>query len=396
MTNMFKTLASAAVTSLLASTGAAQNTARCRITGRGFANSRSAEVGVAVAAQASAYICDPDATSSEANAISTATAIATATATAIASVFGECTAQGNGSFRFNGRSLAQAEAFAIATSFAEALVTANSCGFCNIAADFIADSFENIFISAAAEAEAALSGDAAGGSIEASVDILSETIISASATAYAQVIVAAAVDVDGGCEGSIIGVVGGMSDTCSVDVSADDDTLVENADTELIIDLVAEACDADEEVIIEVDVAVTATATAMARAIAKITASCEIQGDTTACVLGEADIETAAQAVASSFAESILQARSTCEPPRCEVSAQLLTQVTVPILAEATASAVFAQCASSGDTFSTTVLDEEIETIIAEALASVYALVSVVGGVCDLSSEAISQVTIPG
>ena len=37
-----------------------------------------------------------------------------------------------------------------------------------------------------------------------------------------------------------------------------------------------------------------AIATAMARAIAEISASCDIQGDTTACVVSEADITTTA------------------------------------------------------------------------------------------------------
>ena len=38
-----------------------------------------------------------------------------------------------------------------------------------------------------------------------------------------------------------------------------------------------------------------AIATAMARAIAEVTASCTIQGDTTACVVSEADIQTTAE-----------------------------------------------------------------------------------------------------
>ena len=96
-------------------------------------------------------------------------------------------AEGNGSFEFKGRSVAQAEAFALAESFAEGLVTANACGFCDIAADFVADSFEKIVIQAAAEAEAALSGQANGDKVEATADVVTETIVTASTTAYAQV-----------------------------------------------------------------------------------------------------------------------------------------------------------------------------------------------------------------
>lgn len=96
-------------------------------------------------------------------------------------------AEGNGSFRVGGRSLAQAEAFAIATSFAEALVEANVCGFCEIAADFIAETFEEISIQAAAEAEIFLEGQANGGAVQADADALAEAFVSASATAFAQV-----------------------------------------------------------------------------------------------------------------------------------------------------------------------------------------------------------------
>jgi len=90
-------------------------------------------------------------------------------------------------FQVNGRSIAQAEAFALAQSFAEGLITANVCGFCDIAADFVADSFEEIIIQATAEAEAVLEGQANGGTVNATAEVLTETIVSASTTAYAQV-----------------------------------------------------------------------------------------------------------------------------------------------------------------------------------------------------------------
>ena len=52
MTNMFKTLAHGAVAAMLVSTAAAKSSAGCSITGTGFANSISEEVGVEVGAHA--------------------------------------------------------------------------------------------------------------------------------------------------------------------------------------------------------------------------------------------------------------------------------------------------------------------------------------------------------
>ena len=66
---------------------------------------------------------------------------------------------------------------------------ASVCEFCDIAADFVADSFETIFLEATALAEVELEGFADGGFVEASADVLAEKIVEASATAFAQVII---------------------------------------------------------------------------------------------------------------------------------------------------------------------------------------------------------------
>ena len=99
------------------------------------------------------------------------------------------------------------------------------------------------------------------------------------------------------------------------------------------------------------------------------------------------------QAVASSFTSSVIQARSTCDPPLCFATAVAVTEVVKNILAEAAAEVLFAQCATMGDTFDTTVLSEQIVTATATSLAAVYAQTSVIGGVCDLSVSALSKVT---
>lgn len=72
-----------------------------------------------------------------------------------------------------------------------------------------------------------------------------------------QVLVAATADVNSGCSGEIIGVIGGFEDTCTVEVSAADASVVQNADTEIFADAISEACKADEDVIATVDVTAT-------------------------------------------------------------------------------------------------------------------------------------------
>lgn len=65
---MFKVLAHGAFAGLLASSAAAQSSARCRITARGFANSKSEKVGVAVGALPDLHLhllqCGPPVTTS--------------------------------------------------------------------------------------------------------------------------------------------------------------------------------------------------------------------------------------------------------------------------------------------------------------------------------------------
>lgn len=72
-----------------------------------------------------------------------------------------------------------------------------------------------------------------------------------------QVLIEASADVDDGCNGRLIGVVGGFQDTCQVNVSATDGSIVQDADTEIIADIIAEACEADEDVVVTVNATAT-------------------------------------------------------------------------------------------------------------------------------------------
>ena len=209
-----------------------------------------------------------------------------------------------------------------------------------------------------------------------------------------QVLVEARADVEDGCSGTITAVVGGLQDTCTVNVNATDGSVVQNAATEIVVGVVAEACDLDETVAVDIDVSATAIATAMARAIAEISASCVIQGQTTACVVSEANINATAVAVATAFSFGFADATSTCNPELCEVSAEILVEAFSEVLASATTSAVFAQCAGMGDQFSVTVLEEEIVTASITALSTVIAQATVIGGECDIDLTAVASTTI--
>ena len=68
-----------------------------------------------------------------------------------------------------------------------------------------------------------------------------------------KVLVAATADVNEGCTGKIIATVG--KDNCAVDVVAVDDSIVDDADTKIIVELFAEACGAGDDVIDNVDTA---------------------------------------------------------------------------------------------------------------------------------------------
>ena len=209
-----------------------------------------------------------------------------------------------------------------------------------------------------------------------------------------QVLVEARADVEDGCSGAITTVVGGLQDTCTVNVNATDGSVVQNAATEIVVGVVAEACDLDETAAVDIDVSATAIATAMARAIAEISASCVIQGQTTACVVSEANINATAVAVATAFSFGYADAISTCNPPLCEVSADILVEAISEVLASATTSAVFAQCAGMGDQFSVTVLEEEIVTASITALSTIIAQATVIGGECDIDLTAVASTTI--
>eukprot|EP00892_Ulva_mutabilis_P007876 jgi/Ulvmu1/5460/UM228_0002.1 len=397
MSLSMKYLAHAGIMAMVASSAVAQDSvARCRVNGISLAGSSSEEVGVAVAANATAYICDsPDVLSVESNALATATEIATATAFAIASISAECYAAGRASFTINGRSVAQAEAFAIAQSFADATTEAAVCGDCEVAADFIAESFEAIYLNATAVAEIDLIGVANGVPIEVAEEAFVARIVEATATAFAQVLVAARADVEDGCSGSIIGVVGGLNDTCTITVNATDGSIASNAETELIVGVIAEACEADETAVQNVTVTAEAIGVAMARAIAEISASCQIQGQTTACVVSEANINATATAVAVAFAFGFADAVSTCDPPTCELSVEILAEAVGEVLAEATTEAVFAQCAGKGDQFDITVLEDEIVNATITSLSTIIAQASVIGGECMIDLDVSAATIIP-
>lgn len=74
-------------------------------------------------------------------------------------------------------------------------------------------------------------------------------LTSQSRTSRLKVLMTATADINKGCTGEIIGVVGSLDDTCAITVGVTEANLVLNADTEFIADLIAGACSADEDVI---------------------------------------------------------------------------------------------------------------------------------------------------
>lgn len=96
-------------------------------------------------------------------------------------------ADGNGSFRVNGLTIAQSEARAYAEAFATGTVDASVCNRCSAAAQFVARSWSDIFFDAVVEAETALEGAANGGSVTAASNTFVKAVAEATVIAYAAV-----------------------------------------------------------------------------------------------------------------------------------------------------------------------------------------------------------------
>lgn len=104
-------------------------------------------------------------------------------------------------------------------------------------------------------------------------------------------------------------------------------------------------------------------------------------------ISGDPPKVTTVQAVATAFAKAIIGARSTCDPPLCDTSNEVLTSAIETVLARATASVFLEQCSDRVETFSTNVLVDDITTATAKSLSSIYANSTVIGGVCDYTLD---------
>ena len=183
-------------------------------------DSHAHQLARAAAVDASAHICGDDVNKDNALAIAVSTGVAESTAraaaTAVANVAAECYASappppqphvhewqhmhvthrhriqntgagGQASFKINGRSAASAEAYAYAEAFASAVTEASVCGKCSAAAEFVAESWEEIFLRAVAESEIYLSESANGGTITRHKHDFVENVHDVTVTAFAAV-----------------------------------------------------------------------------------------------------------------------------------------------------------------------------------------------------------------
>lgn len=355
--------------------------ARCSFTGRGLGGSMSDEVAVTVVETVTAYVCNStEVNTAQANV--TAQEVATATAFAIASVTARCYANGRASFRLNGRSLVEAEAVAIASSVVSLVLESDACGTCNIATELFAEAYTEIILQASALAQANLEGDAAGTPVVALANDLIENIVNASATAYASVLGTVQAAVGQGCNATAlfsVGDLGADGAVCSIDVTAANNSVAMDAVAEIFVDLEAEACDS-AIANTNINVTVEAIASAQAVALAQISTSCVITGDASVCAFSTAEVNATAMATAESFAFLYAAARSTCDPPVCEVDTSILTEAFSTVLSAASASAVLNQCSSEENVFNFTVFEEQIQESTLTALASIIANVTVVNG----------------
>eukprot|EP00892_Ulva_mutabilis_P007057 jgi/Ulvmu1/4723/UM020_0006.1 len=369
--------------------------AQCRFNGRGVAGSVSEIVGINIAANVTAFLCNsPDVTDINATANITAMEIATATATAIANTTADCFAQGNARFTLNGMSLAIAEAVAIAESVAEASLDGSVCGKCEVAAQLFARSYTAVFLAATGASEATLAGTSTGNeNVTARANGFVAEYVNATAVAYAEILASVRAGVDGECNGTLLVDVGNELDgvECAVSVSALGSEVVRNAASEAVAQAVVLACNnSDGEV--SANITTEAIATAVAIAMAEISTTCIITGDARACTITEAEANATAQAVATAFAFLYVNATNECEPGPCEVSAAVLTEALEFVLVSATTSALLEQCGGPDDIFNITLLQTQIVEQSATALSALIFNVTVAGGECIADLDILAGV----
>eukprot|EP00892_Ulva_mutabilis_P008843 jgi/Ulvmu1/6330/UM029_0038.1 len=353
--------------------------ASCKLSAFSSSKSESAIVAADAAASASAHICGDDLQDDHAHAVAAATAVAEATtraaATAVANVAADCYASGQASFKINGRSAANAEAYAFAEAYAVAIADASVCGKCSAAADFVAESWEEIFLRAVAEAEVDLEESANGGTVTARKHDFVTHVADVTITAYAAVLVSAQASVAEGCDVGILADVatGDVDDpnvvSCEINASGVDDNIEQDAIAHAVGEAAAYACDG--LAVSHTHVAAKAIATAVAKAIATAGISCYVEGKGIACAYAEADIETVAAAHASAFATGYAEAINECG--KCSSSVELMTDAFSDVVVNAATSAYNNVCLDK-DYFHDIKVNTDVEAAhivaIADAIAS--------------------------
>lgn len=363
-------------------------TAGCDVFISTTTSSESVDLAADAAVDATAIICgDRSSGSDEIEAV--AEASARAAARAVASVAASCYANGNGSFRINGLTIAQSEARAYARAYAEGTASAAACNKCSAAAEFIAESWSEIFFDAVVEAETNLQGAANGGSVTAASNTFVEAVAEATVVAYAAVLATASASVDDGCNVELLSLLatGDASDPnevfCDINVSGIGNTIAQNVVVSAVFEAEAEAC--EDKASSGGRSAARALARAMAEAISTVVADCAVIGDGFACALGEADIRAMASATADAFARGFVSAVSTCDRPKCTITIEAIVENTESVLAKAASEAYGAACAGSGDSFSINEIQRDIVDATIDALAEAIVEAVVDGDDCSIS-----------
>lgn len=169
-------------------------------------------------------------------------------------------AEGQSTFKVNGVTAAQAEAVALSEAFAEAYVSSNTCHKCVAVAEVMVKSVSELVLSVAAKIETDILGVTDGvpiGIIEKTdvVAIAEQEII-----AFAQVLLDATLGSDCGAFVSAEANTGSdafpSGSRCIVETKAADGSLVQNAVSEIITTVTAEACKATvkNEYLVEAEV----------------------------------------------------------------------------------------------------------------------------------------------
>eukprot|EP00892_Ulva_mutabilis_P002144 jgi/Ulvmu1/11930/UM082_0009.1 len=349
---------------------------KCDFSALSKSSYESVKVGAHAAATTDAALCGNN-TDAEAVAVTSALSISRTFAEAFFGSIVDCYAEGHAYYKINGMTYATAQASAFAEAFAEAYTVSKTCHKCLAASELIADSYAEIFLSAAKESELSIEKLAEGGQVVDNYTHIEKDLVERTMVAFAQVIVKAKSEVNECDVSAQVEVATGDIDDlntvqCEANVTAVSDYQVHDSLVDAADDLALSVCDLSGQATDTLQVDAEAIAKAAALAISAVSAECVVDGQGTACALGLAGITETAEAVARAYAGAFVNATAECDH-LCHTEKEDLAAAIGSVIVTAASNVYKVNCTGPNSYFNLTAFDLEIVESSVTALAQVLA-----------------------